>query len=71
MAERLVYADNAATTSTSPAVLEAMMPYFGAVYGNPSCLHQKGREAKAAITAAQKVKRPDTPAISAAYHSLR
>ena len=53
MAERLVYADNAATTSTSPAVLEAMMPYFGAVYGNPSSLHQKGREAKAAITAAR------------------
>ena len=53
MAERLVYADNAATTSTSPVVLEAMMPYFGEVYGNPSSLHQKGREAKAAITAAR------------------
>lgn len=53
MSERLVYADNAATTSTSPAVLEAMMPYFGEVYGNPSSLHQKGRAAKAAITAAR------------------
>ena len=53
MAERLVYADNAATTSTSPAVLEAMMPYLTGVYGNPSSLHQKGREAKAAITAAR------------------
>lgn len=53
MADRLVYADNAATTSTSPAVLEAMMPYFGGVYGNPSSLHQKGREAKAAITKAR------------------
>ncbi len=53
MAERLVYADNAATTSTSPAVLEAMMPYFGEVYGNPSSLHQKGRAAKTAITEAR------------------
>lgn len=53
MADRLVYADNAATTSTSPAVLEAMMPYFGEVYGNPSSLHQKGRAAKAAITEAR------------------
>ncbi len=53
MAERLVYADNAATTSTSPAVLEAMMPYLTEVYGNPSSLHQKGRAAKAAITEAR------------------
>lgn len=53
MAQRLVYADNAATTSTSKAVLDAMLPYFGEVYGNPSSLHQKGRDAKAAITAAR------------------
>ncbi|MBQ2765359.1 MAG: cysteine desulfurase NifS [Clostridia bacterium] len=53
MAERLVYADNAATTSTSRAVLDAMMPYLTEVYGNPSSLHQKGRAAKAAITAAR------------------
>lgn len=53
MAERFVYADNAATTKTSPEVLEAMLPFFGEVYGNPSSLHGKGREAKAAITAAR------------------
>lgn len=53
MAERLVYADNAATTSTSKAALDAMLPYFGEVYGNPSSLHQKGRAAKAAITEAR------------------
>ncbi len=53
MAERLVYADNAATTSVSKNVLDAMLPYFGDVYGNPSSLHAKGREAKAAITAAR------------------
>ncbi len=53
MAERFVYADNAATTSVSPAVLEAMMPYFGEVYGNPSSLHQAGVVAKRAITEAR------------------
>ena len=53
MTDRLVYADNAATTSTSPAVLEAMLPYLTEVYGNPSSLHKKGREAKAAITDAR------------------
>ncbi len=53
MTDRLVYADNAATTSTSPAVLEAMLPYLTGIYGNPSSLHKMGREAKAAITAAR------------------
>ncbi len=53
MAERLVYADNAATTSVSKSVLDAMLVYFGDVYGNPSSLHRKGREAKAAITEAR------------------
>ncbi len=53
MTDRLVYADNAATTSTSPLVLEAMLPYLAGIYGNPSSLHKMGREAKAAITAAR------------------
>lgn len=53
MEKRFVYADNAATTSTSPEVLNEMLPYFGDVYGNPSSLHAKGREAKAAVTKAR------------------
>lgn len=53
MEDRFVYADNAATTKTSPEVLQAMLPYFGEGYGNPSSLHQKGREAKKAITEAR------------------
>lgn len=53
MQDRFVYADNAATTSTSPEVLKAMLPYFGEGYGNPSSLHQKGRETKKAITEAR------------------
>ena len=44
-----VYADNAATTKISPVALEAMMPYFETVYGNPSSLHSVGQEAKEAL----------------------
>ena len=44
-----VYADNAATTKISPVALQAMMPYFETVYGNPSSLHSVGQEAKEAL----------------------
>ena len=44
-----VYADNAATTRVSQAALNAMMPYFTEVYGNPSSLHSFGQEAKEAL----------------------
>lgn len=53
MEDRFVYADNAATTKTAPEVLEAMLPFFNEGYGNPSSLHQKGREAKSALTSAR------------------
>lgn len=43
---RFVYADNAATTPVSPEVIEAMTPIFAESWGNPSSLHEKGREAK-------------------------
>ncbi len=46
MEKRFVYADNSATTPVYPEVLEAMMPAFGAIYGNPSSLYSKGVEAK-------------------------
>ena len=46
MEKRFVYADNAATTKMSTAVLDAMMPYMTEVYGNPSSgLYSLGREA--------------------------
>ena len=44
-----VYADNAATTKLSKVALEAMLPYFETVYGNPSSLHSAGQEAKEAL----------------------
>ena len=44
--KRFVYADNAATTPVSREVVDAMMPVFTETWGNPSSLHEKGREAK-------------------------
>lgn len=49
-----IYLDNAATTAVSPEVLEAMMPYFCQVYGNPSSIHSTGRDARRAVDAARK-----------------
>ena len=48
-----VYADNAATTKLSKTALDAMLPYFETVYGNPSSLHSAGQEAKEALESAR------------------
>ena len=51
-----IYLDNAATTAVSQPVMEAMLPYYMQVYGNPSSIHSTGRDAKkAARTAAGRV----------------
>jgi cysteine desulfurase len=46
---RKVYLDHASTTPAHPKVVEAMMPYFIGKFGNPSNLHDVGREAKDAV----------------------
>lgn len=39
---RIVYTDNNATTKVADEVIEAMLPYFGEWYGNPSSMHTFG-----------------------------
>ncbi|HEX4932235.1 MAG TPA: cysteine desulfurase family protein [Gemmatimonadaceae bacterium] len=48
-----VYLDHAATTPVRPEVLEAMLPFFGPRFGNPSSVHKWGREARTALDEAR------------------
>ena len=50
---RKVYLDNAASTPLLPGVREAMMPYMGEVFGNPSSLHDWGDGAREAVEIAR------------------
>jgi cysteine desulfurase len=50
---RSIYLDHAATTPTRAAVLDAMLPYFGPRFGNPSSTHRWGREARVALDEAR------------------
>src|SRR5919199_3144316 len=54
-AERRIYLDNAATTPVHPQVLEAMLPYFGESFGNPSSIYLRGRMALEALEGAREV----------------
>ena len=44
-----VYLDHNATTPLDPRVLEAMLPFLGNEFGNPSSVHRWGREARTAL----------------------
>ena len=44
-----IYLDHAATTPVREEVLDAMRPFFGARFGNPSSVHRWGREARTAL----------------------
>ena len=48
-----IYLDHAATTPVRPEVLEAMAPFYGPRFGNPSSLHRWGREARTALDEAR------------------
>jgi len=48
-----IYFDYNATTPLDPQVREAMLPYFGEVFGNPSSVHHVGRRARALLDAAR------------------
>ena len=43
---RRVYLDHNASTPVHPEVLQAMLPYFSELFGNPSSVHGFGREAR-------------------------
>jgi cysteine desulfurase len=45
----MIYLDHSATTAVDPRVVEAMLPYWTEMYGNPSSLYGLGRRAAAAL----------------------
>jgi cysteine desulfurase len=49
-----IYLDNAATTAIDAEVVEAMLPYLTAHFGNPSSIYSYGRETRIAIEKARK-----------------
>ncbi|HEX6309710.1 MAG TPA: cysteine desulfurase family protein [Longimicrobiales bacterium] len=53
MSVSFVYLDHAATTSLRPEVRDAMAPYFGDRFGNPSSIHRWGRQARNALEEAR------------------
>ena len=50
---KLIYLDNAATTKTAPEVVEAMLPYFTELYGNPSSIYDFAGKSKEAVMKAR------------------
>ena len=53
--DKLIYMDNAATTSTAPAVVSAMLPFFTEYYGNPSSVYNFAQKSKRAIEDAREI----------------
>ena len=51
---KTVYLDNNATTQVAAEVLEAMLPYFRDLYGNPSSMHSFGGQVAQEIREARK-----------------
>lgn len=47
--KKLIYLDHAATTSTLPEVVDAMLPYFSSHYGNPSSVYDFAQQSKQAV----------------------
>lgn len=53
--DKLIYIDNAATTSTAPEVVSAMLPFFTEYYGNPSSVYNFAQKSKMAIEDAREI----------------
>lgn len=52
---KIIYLDNAATTRTSPKVVEEMLPFFSEYYGNPSSVYEFPNASKKAVAQARQV----------------
>src|SRR6202451_3276637 len=46
---RTIYFDYNATTPLDPGVRDAMLPFLGEIWGNPSSIHHVGRKARALL----------------------
>ncbi len=46
---RTIYFDHNATTPLDPGVRDAMLPFLGEIFGNPSSVHHVGRKARAIL----------------------
>jgi cysteine desulfurase NifS len=51
---RQVYLDHNATTPVDPEVLEEMLPFLQAEFGNPSSIHSRGNTARDAVESARR-----------------
>jgi len=52
--DKQVYLDNNATTQVADEVRQAMIPYLGVAYGNPSSIHDMGRDAQEVMEKARR-----------------
>ena len=53
MESRQVYMDHGATSPVREEVLEAMLPFYKDLYGNPSSVHARGREVRSSFEEAR------------------
>ena len=53
--DKKIYLDNAATTKTRPEVVEAMLPYFTELFGNPSSVYEYATQNKKAVDEARAI----------------
>jgi len=53
--KQAVYLDYAATTPVDERVVQAMLPYFGTIFGNPSSIHSFGQQAESALENSRQV----------------
>src|SRR5262249_25221018 len=51
---KMIYFDNNATTQVAQEVLDAMVPFLAASYGNPSSAHAMGIDTRDAVARARK-----------------